>query len=123
MKFSKYFLLTKLKRKMSYKLQNVMSFKFNIIKNIYKLIRLTQLKKDHYKHINDVKTRRRFDAIIDEVIIAKTRTKAIIIKTSSASLSTRSTRNLKSHSIAIFTRARQSQQIHAYQTSIRLKKS
>ncbi len=81
MKFSKHVLLIELKRKMSYKLQDVMSSKFNIIKNIYELARLIQLKKDYYKRINDVKTRRRFDTIINEIIIAETRTKAIIIKT------------------------------------------
>ncbi len=63
---------------MSYKLQDVMSFKFNTIKNIYKLIKLTQLKEDHYKRIDDVKTRRRFDAVIDEITIAKASTRATI---------------------------------------------
>ncbi len=66
---------------MSYKLQDVMFSKFNTIKNIYELIKLIQLKKDHYKRINDVKTQKRFDAIIDKVTTAKTNTKAIIIKT------------------------------------------
>ncbi len=80
-KLSKHFLLTDFKRKMSYKLQNVMSFEFNTIKNIYELIRLIQLKENHYKRNDDVKTRRRFDAIIDKIITVKTRTKAIIIKT------------------------------------------
>ncbi len=78
---SKHFLLTELKRKMSYKLQNVMSSEFNTIKNIYELTRLTQLKEDHYKRINDVKTRRRSDAVIDEVTTAEARTRTIIIKT------------------------------------------
>ncbi len=54
-----------------------MSFKFNIIQNIYKLACLTQLKKDHYKCIDDVKFRKRSDA----VIIAKIETKATISKT------------------------------------------
>jgi hypothetical protein len=59
---SKHFLLIELKRKMFYRLQNVMSSEFNIIQNIYELARLAQLKKDHYKRINDVKFRRRSDA-------------------------------------------------------------
>ncbi len=41
MNLYKYFLLIKLKQKMSYKLQNVMLFKFNIMQNIYELARLT----------------------------------------------------------------------------------
>ncbi len=79
MNLLEYFLLTEVKRKMSYKLQNVMSSEFNIVKNIYELARLTQLKENHYKRIDDVKTRRRSDAVVDEVIIAKTR--VVIIKT------------------------------------------
>jgi hypothetical protein len=39
MNLSKHFLLVELKRKMFYKLQNVMSFKFNIIDDIYELTR------------------------------------------------------------------------------------
>ncbi len=88
MNLSELFLLTELKRKMSYKLQNVMSFEFNIVKNIYELTRLTQLKENHYKRIDDVKTRRRFDAVIDEVIIAEARTRAIIIKFISSTTTT-----------------------------------
>ncbi len=78
MKFSKHFLLIELKQKMLYKLQNVISFEFNTIKNIYELTQLIQLKKNHYKRINNVKTRKRLNAIVDEFII--TRTKTIIIK-------------------------------------------
>jgi hypothetical protein len=62
---------------MFYKLQNVMSFKFNIIDDIYELARQTQLKENHYKRIDDVKSRRRFDA----VITAEIETKATISKT------------------------------------------
>jgi hypothetical protein len=40
-----------------------MSSEFNIIQNIYKLARLAQLKEDHYKRIDDVKFRRRSNAI------------------------------------------------------------
>ncbi len=54
-----------------------MSFEFNIIQNIYELARLIQLKKDHYKRIDDVKSRKRSNADI----IAKFETKAIVIKT------------------------------------------
>jgi phosphoribosylformylglycinamidine (FGAM) synthase PurS component len=57
-----------------------MSSEFNIIKNIYELTRLIQLKENYYKRINNVKTRKQFDVIIDKVIIAKTITKTIIIK-------------------------------------------
>ncbi len=49
---------------MFYRLQNVMSFEFNIIQDIYELVRLTQLKKNHYKRIDDVKSRRRSNAIV-----------------------------------------------------------
>jgi hypothetical protein len=41
-----------------------MSFEFNIIQDIYELVRLTQLKKNHYKRIDDVKSRRRSNAIV-----------------------------------------------------------
>jgi hypothetical protein len=58
-----HFLLIELKRKMFYRLQNVMFSEFNIVQNIYESIRLTQLKKNHYKRINDVKSRRRSNAV------------------------------------------------------------
>jgi hypothetical protein len=64
MNLSKHFLLIELKRKMSYRLQNVMSSEFNIIQNIYEFARLTQLKKNHYKRIDDVKSRRRSNAVV-----------------------------------------------------------
>jgi hypothetical protein len=48
---------------MFYKLQNVMSFEFNTIQNIYELVRLAQLKEDHYKRIDDVKFRKRSNAV------------------------------------------------------------
>ncbi len=56
-----------------------MSFEFNIIDDIYELARQTQLKENHYKRIDDVKSRERFDA----VITAKIETKATINKTMS----------------------------------------
>ncbi len=59
MNLLEHFLLIEFKRKMFYKLQDVISSEFNIIQNIYELTRLTQLKEDHYKHIDDVKSRRR----------------------------------------------------------------
>ncbi len=77
MNLSKHFLLIELKRKMFYKLQNVMSFKFNVVQNIYKLVRLIQFKQNHYKHINDVKSCKRSNA----EIIAKIEIKTIVIKT------------------------------------------
>ncbi len=73
MNLSKHFLLIELKRKMSYKLQNVMSSEFNTIQNIYELARLTQLKEDHYKRIDDVKSRRRSNAVITAEIEIETR--------------------------------------------------
>jgi hypothetical protein len=72
MNLSKHFLLIELKRKMFYKLQNVMSFEFNIIQNIYELAYLTQLKKDHYKRINDVKFRRWSNTVVTIEIETKT---------------------------------------------------
>jgi hypothetical protein len=63
MNLSKHFLLVELKKKMSYKLQNVMSSEFNIIDDIYELTRQTQLKKNHYKRIDDAKSRRRSSAV------------------------------------------------------------
>jgi hypothetical protein len=77
MNLSKHFLLIKLKRKMFYRLQNVMSSEFNIVQNIYELIRLTQLKEDHYKRIDDVKSRRRSSAVVTIEI----ETKAAISRT------------------------------------------
>jgi vacuolar-type H+-ATPase catalytic subunit A/Vma1 len=74
MNLSKHFLLIEFKRKMFYKLQDVMSFKFNIIQDIYELIRLTQLKENHYKRIDDVKSRRRSNAIITAKIEIETKT-------------------------------------------------
>ncbi len=59
---------------MSYRLQDVMSFEFNIIQNIYELARLTQLKEDHYKRIDDVKSRRRSNAITTAEIEIETKT-------------------------------------------------
>jgi hypothetical protein len=59
MNLSKHFLLIELKRKMFYRLQNVMFIKFNIIDDIYELTRQTQLKENHYKRINDAISHRR----------------------------------------------------------------
>ena len=41
-----------------------MSSEFTSIIDIYELARITLLKKNHYKRIDDVKTRRRIDVII-----------------------------------------------------------
>ena len=41
-----------------------MSSKFTSIIDIYELTRIALLKKNHYKRIDDVKTRRRLDAVI-----------------------------------------------------------
>ncbi len=81
MNLSEHFLLVELKRKMFYKLQNVMSSEFNIIDDIYELTRQTQLKKNHYKRIDDAKSRRRSNAIATiaiETKIAISRTMSII---------------------------------------------
>jgi hypothetical protein len=58
-----HFLLIEFKRKMSYRLQDVMSSEFNIVQDIYELARLIQLKENHYKRIDDVKFRRRSNAV------------------------------------------------------------
>jgi hypothetical protein len=63
MNLSKHFLLIELKRKMFYRLQNVMFIEFNIVNDIYELTRQTQLKEDHYKRIDDAKSRRRSRAV------------------------------------------------------------
>ncbi len=63
MNLSEHFLLIELKRKMFYRLQNVMFIEFNIIDDIYELTRQAQLKEDHYKRIDDVKFRRRSNAV------------------------------------------------------------
>jgi hypothetical protein len=72
-----HFLLIELKRKMFYKLQNVMSIEFNIIDDIYEFARQTQLKENHYKRIDDAKSRRRSSAIVTIEI----ETKAAISRT------------------------------------------
>jgi hypothetical protein len=77
MNLSEHFFLIELKRKMFYRLQNVMSSEFNIIQDIYELVRLTQLKENHYKRIDDVKSRRRSSAVATIEI----ETKAAIIRT------------------------------------------
>ncbi len=64
---------------MSYRLQDVISSEFNIIQNIYELARLTQLKEDHYKRINDVKSCKRSNAIITAEV--EIETKAAISRT------------------------------------------
>ncbi len=74
-----HFLLIELKRKMFYNLQNVMSIEFNIIDDIYELVRQTQLKENHYKRIDDAKSRRRSNAVATiETKIAINRTMSII---------------------------------------------
>ncbi len=64
MNLSEHFLLIELKRKMFYRLQNVMFIEFNIIDDIYELTRQTQLKENHYKRIDDAKSRRRSNAVV-----------------------------------------------------------
>jgi hypothetical protein len=81
MNLSKHFLLAELKRKMFYKLQNVMFIEFNIIDDIYEFVRQTQLKENHYKRIDDVKFRRRSSTVVTieiETKIAISRTMSII---------------------------------------------
>ncbi len=41
-----------------------MSSEFNIIDDIYELTRQTQLKENHYKRIDDAKSRRRSSAVV-----------------------------------------------------------
>ncbi len=77
MNLSKHFLLIELKRKMFYKLQNVMFIEFNIINDIYELTRQTQLKENHYKRIDDAKSRRRSSA----AATIETETKAAVSRT------------------------------------------
>jgi hypothetical protein len=72
-----HFLLIELKRKMFYSLQDVMFSEFNIVQNIYELARLTQLKENHYKRIDDVKSRKRSNAVVTIEI----ETKAAISRT------------------------------------------
>jgi hypothetical protein len=62
---------------MFYRLQDVMFSEFNIVQDIYKLARLTQLKENHYKRIDDVKSRRRSNAVVTIEI----ETKAAISRT------------------------------------------
>jgi hypothetical protein len=66
-----HFLLIELKRKMFYRLQDVMFSEFNIVQDIYELARLTQLKENHYKRIDDVKSRRRSSAVATTEIETK----------------------------------------------------
>jgi hypothetical protein len=73
MNLSEHFLLIELKRKMFYKLQDVMSSEFNIVQNIYELARWAQLKENHYKRIDDVKSRRRSSAVTTAEIEIETR--------------------------------------------------
>jgi hypothetical protein len=74
-----HFLLIELKRKMFYKLQNVIFIEFNIIDDIYELVQQTQLKENHYKRIDDAKFQRRSNAIVTiETKIAINRTMSII---------------------------------------------
>jgi hypothetical protein len=72
MNLSEQFLLVELKRKMFYKLQNVMSSEFNIIDDVYELTRQTQLKENHYNRIDDAKSRRRSSAVVTIEIETKT---------------------------------------------------
>jgi hypothetical protein len=58
-----------------------MFIEFNIINDIYELTRQTQLKENHYKRIDDVKSRRQSNAVVTieiETKIAINRTMSII---------------------------------------------
>jgi hypothetical protein len=68
-----HFLLIELKKKMFYRLQDVMFSEFNIVQDIYELARLIQLKENHYKRIDDVKSRRRSNAIATAAVEIETR--------------------------------------------------
>jgi hypothetical protein len=69
-----HFLLIELKRKMFYRLQDVMFSEFNIVQDIYELARLIQLKENHYKRIDDVKSRKRSNAIVTVAVEIETET-------------------------------------------------
>jgi hypothetical protein len=64
MNLSEHFLLIELKRKMFYRLQNVWFIEINTINDIYELVKQTQLKENHYKRIDNVKSRRESSAVI-----------------------------------------------------------
>ncbi len=69
-----------------------MSFEFNIVQNIYELTHLAQLKKDHYKRINDVKSRKRQNAVtIAEIETRTTNSKIVNIITISINEKTKQT--------------------------------
>jgi hypothetical protein len=53
--------------------------KFNIVQDIYELARLIQLKENHYKRIDDVKSRKRSSAIA--IVAVEIETKATINRT------------------------------------------
>jgi hypothetical protein len=59
---------------MFYLLQNVMLFNFNIVQNIYELTCFVELRKNHYRRINDVKSRRRLNATHYDKLDSKTTT-------------------------------------------------
>jgi hypothetical protein len=87
-----HFLLIELKRKMFYRLQDVMFSEFNIVQDIYELARLTQLKENHYKRIDDVKSRRRSSAVANVVVEIDTKTaisRTMSITTTSISINER----------------------------------
>jgi vacuolar-type H+-ATPase catalytic subunit A/Vma1 len=88
MNLSKHFLLIELKRKMFYRLQNVMFIEFNIVNDIYELIKQTQLKENHYKRIDDVKSRKQSNAVISAEIEIETKaiSRTINIITTSISI-------------------------------------
>jgi hypothetical protein len=54
-----------------------MFIEFNIIDDVYELTRQTQLKENHYKRIDDVKSRRRSNAVVTieietKIVISRT---------------------------------------------------
>ncbi len=72
-----------------------MSFEFNIIQNIYELACLTQLKEDHYKRIDDVKSRKELSAItIVEIETKATISRIINITTISTSINEKTKQTL-----------------------------
>jgi hypothetical protein len=81
MNLLEHFLLIELKRKMFYRLQDVLSSEFNIIQNIYELARLVQLKEDHYKRIDDAKSRRRSEADTTADTTTEIEMRAVVSKT------------------------------------------
>jgi N-acetylglucosamine kinase-like BadF-type ATPase len=58
---------------MFYRLQDVIFLEFNIVQDIYELVRFIQLKENHYKRIDDVTSRKRSNAIATVAVEIETK--------------------------------------------------